>query len=56
MWMQEAYPIGAGDKVLQKTSASFDVSVWEFFWPLITGACLVVAKPRGHRDAEYLID
>ncbi|GAB6041501.1 non-ribosomal peptide synthetase [Endothiovibrio diazotrophicus] len=54
LWMQQAFPIGAGDRVLQKTPYTFDVSVWEFFWPLITGACLVVAKPGGHRDPDYL--
>ncbi|PAU61540.1 hypothetical protein BZL41_13880, partial [Pseudomonas sp. PIC25] len=55
-WMQDAFPIGADDRVLQKTPYSFDVSVWEFFWPLITGACLVVAKPDGHRDSHYLAE
>jgi amino acid adenylation domain-containing protein len=54
LWMQEAYPIGPGDAVLQKTPFSFDVSVWEFFWPLITGARLVVAQPGGHQDPAYL--
>ncbi|WP_157653864.1 non-ribosomal peptide synthetase, partial [Burkholderia ubonensis] len=41
LWMQHAYALGAGDAVLQKTPFSFDVSVWEFFWPLVTGARLV---------------
>uniref|UniRef100_UPI0012FB6AA8 non-ribosomal peptide synthase/polyketide synthase n=1 Tax=Nocardia crassostreae TaxID=53428 RepID=UPI0012FB6AA8 len=54
LWMQAEYPIGADDAVLQKTPATFDVSVWEFFWPLQTGARLVVAKPDGHRDPVYL--
>ncbi|WP_339511805.1 non-ribosomal peptide synthase/polyketide synthase [Pseudomonas sp. RL_15y_Pfl2_60] len=53
-WMQDAFPIGPNDRVLQKTPFSFDVSVWEFFWPLITGATLVVARPDGHRDPAYL--
>ncbi|WP_051760109.1 non-ribosomal peptide synthetase [Herbidospora cretacea] len=53
-WMQAEYGLTAGDRVLQKTPASFDVSVWEFFWPLITGAALVVARPDGHRDPAYL--
>lgn len=53
-WMQEAFPLDASDAVLQKTPFTFDVSVWEFFWPLMTGARLVVAKPDGHRDPEYL--
>ncbi|MGW0026967.1 non-ribosomal peptide synthase/polyketide synthase [Rhodococcus sp. NPDC003383] len=53
-WMQHAYPLTADDTVLQKTPATFDVSVWEFFWPLQTGARLVVAAPDGHRDPAYL--
>ncbi|ALG08594.1 non-ribosomal peptide synthetase [Kibdelosporangium phytohabitans] len=56
LWMQHAYPLGADDRVLQKTPAGFDVSVWEFFWPLLTGAGLVVAEPGGHRDPAYLAD
>ncbi|PZF96427.1 non-ribosomal peptide synthetase/MFS transporter [Micromonospora deserti] len=55
-WMQKTYRLGADDAVLQKTPASFDVSVWEFFWPLREGARLVVAKPGGHKDAGYLRD
>ncbi|WBQ07898.1 non-ribosomal peptide synthetase [Kribbella sp. CA-293567] len=54
LWMQDRYGLDASDRVLQKTSSSFDVSVWEFFWPLITGAGLVVAKPDGQRDPSYL--
>ncbi len=53
-WMQEQYRLTESDKVLQKTPFSFDVSVWEFFWPLLFGAQLVVAKPGGHRDPAYL--
>ena len=49
LWMQEAYRLDAADRVLQKTPFSFDVSVWEFFWPLLTGARLVVAPPGAHR-------
>ncbi|AUZ49038.1 non-ribosomal peptide synthetase [Pseudomonas orientalis] len=54
-WMQEAYGLEAGDSVLQKTPFSFDVSVWEFFWPLMMGSCLVVAAPGDHRDPARLI-
>ncbi|WP_185149035.1 non-ribosomal peptide synthetase [Streptomyces sp. Ag109_O5-1] len=53
-WMQELSPLGSGDRVLQKTPFGFDVSVWEFFWPLSEGAALVVARPGGHRDPGYL--
>ncbi|HEY9804145.1 MAG TPA: amino acid adenylation domain-containing protein, partial [Leptolyngbyaceae cyanobacterium] len=55
LWMQETYQLTANDKVLQKTPFSFDVSIWEFFWPLLTGASLVVAKPGGHQDSRYLV-
>ncbi|WP_405994732.1 non-ribosomal peptide synthase/polyketide synthase [Streptomyces sp. NBC_00986] len=54
LWMQDAYGLTAADRVLQKTPSSFDVSVWEFFWPLIVGATLVIARPEGHRDPAYL--
>jgi amino acid adenylation domain-containing protein len=53
-WMQAEYGLGAGDVVLQKTPFSFDVSVWELFWPLQQGATLVMARPGGHRDPAYL--
>jgi amino acid adenylation domain-containing protein len=55
LWMQEAYRLTDRDRVLQKTPFSFDVSVWEFFWPLMTGAQLVVAQPGGHKDGGYLV-
>ncbi|WLH87703.1 amino acid adenylation domain-containing protein [Pseudomonas sp. FP2338] len=55
-WMQEAYGLSARDTVLQKTPFSFDVSVWEFFWPLMTGARLVVAAPGDHRDPARLVE
>ncbi len=54
-WMQESYQLTAADRVLQKTPFTFDVSVWEFFWPLISGATLVIARPGGHRDSAYLL-
>ncbi|NED81891.1 amino acid adenylation domain-containing protein, partial [Streptomyces sp. SID11233] len=53
-WMQGEYGLGADDRVLQKTPAAFDVSVWEFFWPLAQGATVVLARPGGHRDPGYL--
>jgi amino acid adenylation domain-containing protein len=53
-WMQDCYRLTADDVVLQKTPYSFDVSVWEFFWPLMTGASLVFADPEGHKDVGYL--
>ncbi|WP_017348402.1 solanimycin non-ribosomal peptide synthetase SolG [Pantoea sp. A4] len=53
-WMQDAYPLDSSDAVLQKTTFSFDVSVWEFFWPLSVGATLVVAPPGAHKDTQAL--
>ncbi|NJK36320.1 MAG: amino acid adenylation domain-containing protein [Oscillatoriales cyanobacterium RM2_1_1] len=55
-WMQETYQLDPTDRILQKTPYSFDVSVWEIFWPLISGACLVIAKPQGHKDSRYLTE
>ncbi|MEV5098970.1 non-ribosomal peptide synthase/polyketide synthase, partial [Streptomyces rochei] len=55
-WMQDTYGLEPSDRVLQKTPSGFDVSVWEFFWPLVQGATLVVARPEGHLDPAYLAD
>jgi len=54
LWMDHRYELTASDIVLQKTPFSFDVSVWEFFWTVIRGAHLVMARPQGHRDPNYL--
>ncbi|HEY1352146.1 MAG TPA: amino acid adenylation domain-containing protein [Ktedonobacteraceae bacterium] len=55
-WMQEACALQASDRVLYKTPLSFDVSVWECFWPLLAGAPLVMARPEGQRDSAYLVE
>lgn len=55
-WMQDMYGLNERDRVLHKTPISFDVSVWELFWPLMTGATVVMAKPGGHQDQAYLVD
>ncbi|MDF3299505.1 amino acid adenylation domain-containing protein [Streptomyces tropicalis] len=54
LWMQDAYRLAPGERVLQKTPYTFDVSVWELFWPLLTGGTLVLARPGGQRDPAYL--
>ncbi|MGH8488689.1 MAG: amino acid adenylation domain-containing protein, partial [Gammaproteobacteria bacterium] len=56
LWMQDAYELMPVDRVPQKTPFSFDVSVWEFFGPLLAGARLVVARPEGHKDSAYLAE
>ncbi len=55
-WMQATYGLTPADRVLHKTPVSFDVSVWELFWPLVTGAGLVVARPGGHYEPGYLTE
>jgi amino acid adenylation domain-containing protein len=55
-WMQDAYGLATDDSVLQKTPFSFDVSVWEFFWPLMQGARLVMAPPGAHREPVQLVE
>ena len=54
LWGQEAFALDGDSVVVQKTPMSFDVSVWELFWPLMVGARLALAEPGGHRDASYL--
>jgi glutamate-1-semialdehyde-2,1-aminomutase len=55
-WMQTAFPLETTDRVLQQTAFSFDVSVWEIYAPLLVGAQLVMARPGGHQDVDYLIE
>jgi amino acid adenylation domain-containing protein len=55
LWMQDKYRLTPTDRVLQKTPYTFDVSVWEFLWPLSFGSTLVVAEPGGHVVPSYLI-
>ena len=55
-WMQEAYRLEPNDRVMQKTPFTFDVSLWEFFWPLSEGACLVIAEPARHKESVYLVE
>ena len=53
-WMQQEFQTRSTDRILQKTPFSFDVSVWEFFWTLLNGARLIMARPGGHQDPAYL--
>ena len=56
LWMQDAFQLTGFDRILQKTPFSFDVSVWECFWPLLNGARLVIARPGGHQDSSYIVE
>lgn len=53
-WMQKRYPIGANDVILQKTPFTFDVSVWELFWPLLQGAKMYLLHSGGEKDPEEI--
>ncbi|MEM1433800.1 MAG: amino acid adenylation domain-containing protein [Pseudomonadota bacterium] len=54
LWAQREFQLDPSARVLQKTPCTFDVSVWELFWPLQVGAQLVLAQPEGHKDPRYL--
>ncbi|HEY1353939.1 MAG TPA: amino acid adenylation domain-containing protein [Ktedonobacteraceae bacterium] len=56
LWMQAAFPLTERDRVLQKTPCGFDAAIWEFYAPLLAGACLVLARPHGHQDSAYLVE
>ncbi|MGE8414854.1 MAG: amino acid adenylation domain-containing protein [Pseudomonas sp.] len=53
-WGSQLCPRSAGGTLLQKAPFSFDGSVWELFWPLVTGMRLLLARPGGHREPAYL--
>jgi amino acid adenylation domain-containing protein len=55
-WMNDQYPLNQKDRILQKTPYTFDVSVWELFWGIWYGACIVFASPDGHKNPNYMID
>ncbi len=56
LWGKQTFNIGPDDVLLQKTPFSFDVSVWEIFFALQCGSRLVIARPQGHMDVDYLIE
>src|SRR5262249_28915535 len=55
LWMQDAYRLTNGDRFLHKTPISFDPSLFELLWPLMSGATLVIAPPKAHRDPDQLV-
>lgn len=55
-WMNNDYPITPKDVCIQKTPITFDVSLWELFWPLQEGAKLIIEIPEGHKNPEKLIN
>jgi amino acid adenylation domain-containing protein len=55
-WMQDYFGTDSDETILLKTPYSFDVSLWEIFYPLSMGARIVIAPPGAHRDPEQLAD
>jgi amino acid adenylation domain-containing protein len=53
-WRQSEFPLTPADAFLQKASCGFDISLWEMFAPLVAGGRLVLARPGGQRDNDYL--
>jgi amino acid adenylation domain-containing protein/non-ribosomal peptide synthase protein (TIGR01720 family) len=52
----EALSLTHEDRFLQTNSFSFDASVWEFFAPLATGSELVMLRPGGYQDPNYVVE
>ncbi|MCP4156010.1 MAG: AMP-binding protein, partial [bacterium] len=55
-WMQDVFKLKPHHRVVQRTPLTFDPSVWEIFWPLVTGASTHVLPDRTRKDAAQLID
>jgi amino acid adenylation domain-containing protein len=55
LWTKHTFSVNENDRILQKTPISFDASVWELFVPLMSGAQLIMARPGGHQDSNYLV-
>ncbi|HEV3048878.1 MAG TPA: non-ribosomal peptide synthetase, partial [Longimicrobium sp.] len=53
-WQAAAFGIGAADTVLQRTSISFDASVWELWTPLATGARMLLLSSDAAKDPEAM--
>jgi len=55
-WMQKHYPLTPGDKLLQKTPITFDVSIWELFWWMFDGGSLILLEPEGEKNPRVLVE
>jgi len=55
-WMQKSYPIGIKDTILQKTTYTFDVSVWEIFWWSVTGGAVCLLNPGEEKEPSKIIE
>lgn len=55
-WSINEWELSLHSSILLKTAISFDPSVFEIFAPLALGGRLVIAKPGGHEDYDYMRD
>jgi amino acid adenylation domain-containing protein len=55
MWTVDRHELGATDRVLQKTTLSFDAAGWEIFAPLVSGGAVVLAPAGADRDPGALL-
>jgi len=55
-WMQKTYPLNVGDCIIQKTTFTFDVSVWELVWWSLQGACVTLLEPGEEKNPEKILD
>lgn len=54
-WMSDFNPLSISDRMMLKTPLTFDVSIPELFWPLQSGASVVIEHHDGHKDSNQLI-
>ncbi|MFJ7251454.1 amino acid adenylation domain-containing protein [Streptomyces sp. NPDC098085] len=54
-WTVRRHALGADDRVLQKTTMSFDAAGWEIFAPLTCGGTVVMAPEGAERDPSLLL-
>ena len=54
-WMNRKYPLSKEDVILQKTTYTFDVSVWELVWWFFAGVKMVFLEPEAEKHPDKLI-
>ncbi|WP_342659579.1 amino acid adenylation domain-containing protein [Rhodococcus ruber] len=54
-WLHAEFEFGPGEVTVQRTVATFDLSVWEFWGATTCGGRLVVADPEARRDPDRLL-
>ncbi len=54
-WEQETFRLTEDDRHLLKSPIGFTLLSMEVFWPLLTGARVIIARPGGEQDTAYLV-